>query len=177
MSLQFNVSSLAQEEIGSVREHTVDSRVLIGDEPSHGHVTGDVLLLRTNDGILATATLTGEQDEQCSRCLEATTEPLKLIVEEEFFLSVDPISGSRLAPPEDPDAFRVSAAHLLDMEEAVRQYWMSELPMQPLCATDCKGLCSECGQNLNESTCSCGPAIDERWGPLRELAQELKGTR
>lgn len=176
LSLHFNVSSLSQEEIGSTREHAVDCRVLIGDEPSHGHVKGDVVLLRTKDGILATAKLTGEQESQCSRCLDSTTVPLQLFVEEEYQLSVDPVSGVMLPPPEDPDAFRVSATHILDMEEAVRQYWTSAIPMQPLCRPDCKGLCAECGQNLNESSCSCSPAPDERWAGLRELARELKGT-
>ena len=175
MSLQFNVSLLSQEEIGAVREHTVDCRILVSDEPSHGLVTGVVALMRTNDGILATAQLTSEQAEQCSRCLEDMTVPLKLKVQEEFLLSVDPVSGSTLKPPDDPDTFSVSATHILDMDEAVRQTWTAALPIQPLCRPDCRGLCSGCGQNLNEGKCSCSPVPDERWGPLRELAQELKG--
>jgi uncharacterized metal-binding protein YceD (DUF177 family) len=120
MSLQFNVSLLSQEAIGSKREHAVDSRVLVSDEPRHGHVTGDVVLMKTIDGIFATAKLTGEQAERCSRCLEDMKIPLKLKIKEEFHLSVDPVSGTILAPPDDPDAFTVSAAHILDMEEAVR---------------------------------------------------------
>ena len=175
MSLQFNVSLLSQEEIGAVREHTVDCRILLSDEPSHGQVTGCVALMKTTDGILATAQLTGKQAEQCSRCLEGMTVPLKLEVQEEFLLSVDPVSGSTLRPPDDPDTFSVSAMHILDMDEAVRQAWTATLPIQPLCKPDCMGLCSECGQNLNEGNCSCSPVPDERWGPLRELAQELKG--
>ncbi len=175
MSLQFNVSLLSQEEIGAVREHTVDCRILVSDEPSHGQVTGVVALMRTNDGILATAQLTSEQAEQCSRCLEDMTVPLKLKVQEEFLLSVDPVSESTLKPPDDPDTFSVSATHILDMDEAVRQTWTAALPIQPLCKPACLGLCSECGQNLNEGTCSCSPVPDQRWGPLRELAQELKG--
>ncbi len=176
MSLQFNVSLLSQEEIGAVREHNIECRILVSDEPSHGQVTGTVALMRTHDGILATARLTGKQAEQCSRCLEDMTVPLKLKVQEEYLLSVDPVSGSTLAPPDDPDAFKVSATHVLDIEEAVRQAWMSAMPMQPLCKPECKGMCSECGQNLNEHNCSCSPMRDERWSTLRELAQELKGT-
>ncbi len=176
MSLQFNVSLLSQEEIGAVREHPVDCRILVGDEPSPGQVTGDVALMKTTDGILATAQLTGEQAQQCSRCLKGMMVPLKLKVKEEFLLSVDPVSGSRLKPPADPDRFRVSATHVLDMDEAVRQTWTAALPIQPLCKPECMGLCSECGQDLNEGKCSCSPVPDERWGALRELAQNLKGT-
>lgn len=176
MSLQFNVSSLSQEDVGAVREHQVDARLLIGDEPSHGHIQGDVGMLRTIDGILVTAELIGTQDEQCSLCLKEIKVPLQLKIQEEFFASVNPDSEAELPPPDDPDAFRISLTQILDIEETVRQSWLSALPMQPLCKPDCSGLCSECGQDLNQGSCSCAPALDERWGALQELAREMKGT-
>ena len=176
MSLQFNVSSLSQEAVGAVREHKVDARLLIGDEPSHSHVQGDMDMLRTIDGILVTAELIGTQDEQCSLCLKEIKVPLQFRVQEEFFASVNPGSEAEVSPPEDPDAFRISPTQILDIEEAVRQSWLSALPMQPLCKPDCSGLCSECGQDLNEGSCSCASALDERSGALQELAREMKGT-
>lgn len=176
MTLQFDVSLLSQEEIGAVREHSVDCRMLVGDEPSHGQVAGNVTLLRTLDGVLATASLTGSEDEQCSRCLEDIQVTLELNVQEEFIASVDAVSGAQLSPPDEPDAFRISGNQILNMEEAARQAWISARPIQALCKPDCSGLCSECGRNLNQSACSCSPAADERWGRLRELAQEMKGT-
>ena len=176
MTLQFDVSLLSQEEIGAVREHSVDCRMLVGDEPSHGRVIGQVTLLRTMNGVLATASLTGSEDNQCSRCLENIQVKLELRVQEEFIASVDAVSGAQLSPPDDPDAFRINANHILDMEEAARQAWISARPIQALCKPDCSGLCAECGRNLNQTSCSCSPAPDERWGRLRELAQEMKGT-
>ena len=125
MSLQFNVSSLSQEEVGAVREYAVDARLLIGDEPSHANVIGDVSMLRTMDGILVTAKLAGIQDEQCSLCLKEIKVPVKFKVREEFFASVDAVSTAVLPPPEDPDAFRIGSTHVLDLEEAVRQAWHS----------------------------------------------------
>ena len=176
MTLQFDVSLLSQEEIGAVHEHWVDCRMLIGDQPSHGRVIGDVTLLRTMDGIPATASLTGSENQQCSRCLEDIQVKLELRVQEEFIATVDAVSGAQLVPPDDPDAFRISGNQILDMEEAARQAWISARPIQALCNPDCSGLCPECGRNLNQSSCSCTPAPDERWGRLRELAQEMKGT-
>lgn len=176
MSLQFNVSSLSQEAVGDVREHTVDAWLLIGGEASHSHVHGDVGMLRTTDGILVTADLIATQDEQCSLCLKEIKVPLQLKIQEEFFASVNPGSEAELPPPEDPDVFRISLTQILDIEEAVRQSWLSALPMQPLCKPDCSGLCSECGQDLNQGACSCAPPLDERWGALQELAREMKGT-
>lgn len=176
MFLQFNVSLLSQEEVGAVREHAVDGRMLISDEPAHARVAGSVTMLRANDGILVTANLTGEHQAVCSRCLKEVALPLELAIQEEFALTIDLRSGTMLPPPDDPDVFRVDEHHVLDLEEAVRQAWMSALPIQPLCREGCRGLCPECGQDLNEKACSCSPAPDERWSGLRELAKELKGT-
>ena len=44
------------------------------------------------------------------------------------------------------------------------------LPVNPLCKTDCKGLCPQCGTNLNNGTCGCIPDEgDPRLAVLRGL--------
>ncbi len=46
------------------------------------------------------------------------------------------------------------------------------MPQKMLCKADCKGLCPQCGANLNESMCGCKPAGDPRLAALRELIIE-----
>lgn len=170
MSLLYNVSTLLREPMGSTREFDLDERVLVDtEEPRHERVAGSVSLLRTKDGVLATASLRGEQPERCSRCLRQLAVPMRLRVEEEYIATVDVRTGAKLARAEEPEAFLISAQQQLDLEEAVRQAWALALPMQPLCRADCKGLCARCGTDLNESACSCSPEEDERWGPLKKL--------
>ena len=41
----------------------------------------------------------------------------------------------------------------IDLEPLIREYLTLEIPIQPLCKPDCKGLCVECGENLNERLC------------------------
>ena len=101
---------------------------------------------------------------------------LELDIQEEFITTVNATTGTQLAPPENPDAFLISEKQILDLEEAARQAWVSARSIQALCKSDCAGLCPECGLNLNQTSCSCTPAPDERWGRLRELAQEMKGS-
>ena len=177
MSLLYNVSTLLREPIGSTREFDVDERVLVDtEEPRHERVTGSVVLLRTKDGVLATARLHGEQPERCSRCLRQLAVPMRLDIEEEFIATVDVRTGAKLARPEEPEAFLISAQQQLDLEEVVRQAWALALPMQPLCRPDCKGLCARCGTDLNESVCTCSPEEDDRWSPLKKLLVEMEGT-
>ena len=174
VSVQYNVSTLVQEPVGSVRRCSVDGDVRIDGE--RRHVRGEATFLRTQDGVLVTAELASVESEQCSRCLGDVTIPVEMTISEEYIATVDANTGAALKPPVDPEAFRVDEKHALNLEEAVRQSWAGALPMQPLCRQDCQGLCSRCGQDLNAAGCSCPPETDERWNALQALAQEVKGT-
>ena len=44
------------------------------------------------------------------------------------------------------------------------------LPMRSLCGDECRGICTQCGKNLNKGTCDCAPVTtDARWDSLRNL--------
>ena len=45
----------------------------------------------------------------------------------------------------------------VDVSADVREDILLEIPGFPLCAEGCKGLCAQCGQDLNEGTCDCAP--------------------
>lgn len=177
MPLQYNVATLLKEPVGSTRDYDLDSGVLIeNDEPHVERVAGHATLLRTNDGLLVTARVDGSQRERCSRCLREIAVPVHLEIVEQFYLSVDPVTGAKVPPPEDPDALRIDARHTLDLEDTVRQYWTVSRAMQPLCRPDCRGLCPRCGADLNGGECACPPEEDERWSTLRELMREREGS-
>ena len=57
----------------------------------------------------------------------------------------------------------------IDMEEIVRQEVVFNLPVRMVCSEDCKGLCPECGANLNEGPCKCTVSADPRWSALNKL--------
>jgi len=44
--------------------------------------------------------------------------------------------------------------------------------MKPLCHADCKGLCPQCGANLNLESCTCeNVQVDPRLAVLKNLLQ------
>jgi len=53
---------------------------------------------------------------------------------------------------EDENTFK---GDTLDPRETLRELIMSDLPDLPRCRPDCKGLCPQCGVNLNDETCDC----------------------
>jgi len=176
MPVQYNVSTLLREPVGSTREHEIDDAFVIdGEQPHRQEVRGRARLLKTKAGVLVTASLAGTEREVCSRCLREIDVPVRLDIEEEFHASTDPESGVRMPPPDDPEAFRIDSQQTLDLEEALRQGWAAAQPMRALCREDCRGLCSRCGKDLNEGSCGCPREEDERWGALRELAREREG--
>jgi uncharacterized protein len=44
---------------------------------------------------------------------------------------------------------------LIDLGQLMREQFVLALPMKPLCLETCKGLCPQCGVNLNQVTCMC----------------------
>jgi uncharacterized protein len=171
-AMLFNVSGLMQEGIGATRTHEVEG-VLRTDGREPEQVSGNVEMLRTKDGILVRSHLNLVEPEICSRCLQPLQETLSIEFEEEFLATVDVQSGRPLDERPDDDAFVVDQNHMLDLTEAVRQYREASAEMQPLCREDCKGLCPNCGQDLNSGECTCNAApIDTRWADLAGLLPE-----
>jgi uncharacterized protein len=169
-TMKINVAQLLKEQTGAVREYDIDET----DEGGFP-VRGNVRLLRTNQSILVTGTLETAVRCECSRCLEQFEYPLKIDIEEEYFLTSDPVTGLPLPPPIEAGAFLIDENHILDLGEAVRQYKITVLPMKPVCREDCAGLCPHCGLNLNYGTCECPPAPpDARWAPLLALRTKNK---
>lgn len=58
----------------------------------------------------------------------------------------------------------------LDLLSFSRDQIYLALPFQPRCREDCAGLCSQCGADLNDSTCACSfPSLDPRLAALAEI--------
>lgn len=98
----------------------------------------------------------------CDRCLEA--------FQREFTYNFEHILVQKLNG--DDDGYIVCDGGVLDLFELVRTDILLELPMKVLCDEDCKGLCPQCGKNLNFDSCECEKKqIDPR---LAGLSQFLK---
>jgi uncharacterized protein len=58
----------------------------------------------------------------------------------------------------------------IDLNELMREQFYLALPMKPLCREDCRGLCPQCGTNLNLGGCECDTGWhDPRLAPLKDL--------
>ncbi|MEO7545058.1 MAG: DUF177 domain-containing protein [Terrimesophilobacter sp.] len=150
---------------GEMRERVVDAPAPAGwgnaviavreGEPVHM----DVRLESLHDGILVTSSVTTVARGECVRCLIDIELPLEVEIQEIFAYSHDE------AFDYDVDGTQV------DLESLVRDAVVLALPFQPVCQTDCTGLCPQCGLRLLDNPGhEHEAAVDPRWAALSGLA-------
>lgn len=171
--MNFNVAQLLKEPSGFTKEYDLqeDIAALDPEIAPLSALTGQVQLIRTADGVYALGTLRTNLELNCSRCLDEFSYPLKFRLEEEFRPSIDIATGANLPYGEDDDsATRIDAHHILDLREVVRQDILLAMPPHPICRSNCAGLCSVCGQNLNDNP---HEHSDDRIDPRLEVLKQL----
>lgn len=152
MVLSYNVAALLRAAPGTTRRYPVDLAGLPIADDVHlaGPIEGEVRLAHTGRSILATADLSTAIEAHCSRCLGHVVEPISVRIEEEALPSIDIDSGRPVDPASEPDVLRLDANHELDLAQPVRDAISLAEPISVLCRSDCRGLCSVCGIDLNE---------------------------
>jgi uncharacterized protein len=111
----------------------------------------------------------------CGRCLE----PFEMPFDAAFDLRYVPYEhntgeGEREIAEDDlTTAYYREGA--LDITDMLREQFELALPMKPLCSEACRGLCPECGADLNRTECGCAPKWeDPRLAPLKGLLDRQK---
>lgn len=111
----------------------------------------------------------------CSRCLEPYWLPVTALIDLRY-LPASEMKTEEEREIEEED-FEVSYYRddQIDLTELLREQFYLALPMKPLCREECRGLCPQCGANLNVAACECRPRWeDPRLAPLRRLADRTR---
>lgn len=106
----------------------------------------------------------------CSRCLSEFTADLSSA------FTVFYTKGAVEQPEDEVELGEqdlISATYTgdeIDFTDEVAEQVLLELPYKPLCSEECKGLCTTCGADLNNSDCSCsGNAVSMAFSSLKGL--------
>lgn len=143
--LRLNVGFLITGAIGISRDFEFDyDKMPVGEDVTLTNFSGTARISRTPQGLLVQGNFKGEIPQECVRCLSEYSEHLAFEFTELYAFTKDNITDSGLLVPED--------AHL-DLAPLIHDYALLEVPISPLCKPGCKGLCTECGENLNEIDC------------------------
>ncbi|MEI6807655.1 MAG: DUF177 domain-containing protein [bacterium] len=145
-----NLDADGQEFTGEEPQEVLD----LADDPDVKPIGPIRYSIRVSDAgvsLVAHGVLKADLTAICARCAES----FKLTVCEPSFSVVREILNKDEA---------------IDLTPDIRESIILAFPTNPLCAPDCKGLCSRCGTNLNKRQCGCAnSAKDERWSVLKDL--------
>jgi uncharacterized protein len=143
--LRINVGFLLNAPISTSREINFDlTSINLGNDFDLKSLIGKVDLTRTPKGILLEAEFSSSMSAECVRCLEEFDQKLHTAFSELYAFHGKPVTESELIVPDDAN---------IDLLPLLREYLLIEIPIRLLCKEDCKGLCTECGENLNFITC------------------------
>lgn len=160
-TLQYNVSQLLKSDVGTTRSYDLESDEHMDlDDGGATAIRGRLKVTLTNFGILASVEATADLELTCARCLETFDLPADIKFQEEYQPLIDVATGLPSTTPRIDTAFSISQNHTIDLREAIRQHLLLSIELVPVCKSECKGLCPECGVNLNEEACKCPPQED-----------------
>jgi DUF177 domain-containing protein len=146
-------------------------------EPEEYRVAAPVHLLldihKERDAFRITGRVETRLELECGRCLESFEIPIGSTFELHYVHETDNTGAGEREIDEDALTTAYYRDNVLDLGDLMREQFQLVLPMKPLCAENCKGLCPECGTNLNKATCECRPKReDSRLAALKALLDE-----
>ncbi|HSP77877.1 MAG TPA: DUF177 domain-containing protein [Myxococcaceae bacterium] len=143
-------------------------------------------LRKVSGGVLLAARFTSRVSTPCKRCLAEA----KLELPVSFTLNLVPESLARGGEGLDEDGAEQDKGlgesggsfaledvdeelfdgKVIDLAPILREQLLLALPMNAVCREDCRGLCTQCGQNLNEGQCGCDTRfVDPRFAVLKNF--------
>ena len=137
-------------------------------EENHGHksVIQDIRVV----GDLATSVETA-----CARCLEPVTRDVKRNYELLYRPRGADAGRQEISVTQAEAEIGYYDGEGIDLKDILREQILLWVPMKVVCREDCKGLCPQCGQNLNQGECHCPGAVgDARWDALKGLKEKLE---
>lgn len=144
-SLRTNIGFMLNKPIGFSRDfHLEYEEIFLPPDLNVKDLACQYRLSRTSEGLLFQGNLQGKIEMDCARCLETNWMPVNAEIDEIFFFPDKVKDDSEQMIPEDG---------YIDLAETFREFLLLELPITPVCSPDCKGVCIECGQNLNKGSC------------------------
>lgn len=135
--------------------------------PAGAPVDLDLRLESVLDGVLVSGTVHAPIAAECGRCLEPVTDSVDVDVQELFVYE----------PTDAEDEQPLLSGDFIDIEPLVRDAVVLGLPLNPVCAEDCRGLCATCGARVADIEDNhIHEDLDPRWTTLAQLREGASST-
>ncbi len=133
-------------------------------------VAVDLEIHKDKERFRLVGTVRTELELPCSRCLEPFRLPVDASFDQRFLPSSAMATQEEREVQEDDFEISYYRDDQIDLNQLLREQFYLVLPMKPLCQDGCRGLCPQCGTNLNTGTCTCDATWqDPRLAALKDL--------
>lgn len=166
-------------DLGKIRQ--ADTRYDRTFEPSEVEMPGDPYRIvapvqigfdihKDKEQFRLVGTVRTELELPCSRCLEDFRFPVNLDFDQRYLPQAVASADEETEVVEEDLETSFYHDEQIDLNELLREQFYLALPMKPLCREECRGLCPQCGTNLNTGMCECAAAWeDPRLAALKQL--------
>lgn len=148
--------------------------VSLGEEGRPASVQAHLDVSKTGQEVIIAGSLRAGLQLQCSRCLKDFRTDLDIPISVVYHPMEERSAGDRHELKNDEMDLGYYREEI-DVEELFREQILLNTQMKPLCDENCKGICPQCGTDLNISGCSCSTQQgDPRLEVLRKLLEKGK---
>lgn len=126
----------------------------------------DLEATTVGEGVLIRGVIETELSAECRRCLAGVPVRIRDTVDMLF----EPLAPGE-AEELGGEVYSLPArGDQLDIREALREQLVLRIPDFVVCSESCRGLCPQCGAELNHTNCECVPeAPPSAWGALKDI--------
>ncbi len=109
----------------------------------------------------------------CARCLEPVVEDINRDFDLYYRKQAEVAKAEEVHLKQDDTEIGFYQGEGLFLSDVLAEQVNLVIPMKVICRSDCRGLCPQCGANLNSEECRCETrAVDPRLAPLSRLKQD-----
>lgn len=152
--------------------YRVSEKFVIDDEDflSKTHLDKSIVFsgefYKVDESVILNGTVMYTVEDKCARCLDEFDNKVEARFEALIVKQLDEDSES------DEIQLKLTDG-CVDLQETIKQIIYLSMPMKSLCSKDCKGICPNCGVNLNNDNCKCEDNLtDPRFDKLRDLLKD-----
>ena len=126
-------------------------------------------LTRVGDDVYLKGKVITDVVASCSRCLDTLSYPIHNDLKSHFVSPDRYISAREVELHASDIDTEVYENQQIDLTQSVRDGILLAVPVICLCKENCKGICSQCGKNLNQGLCKCSNEsfVDSRLEALK----------
>lgn len=141
--MKIDIKNILNEEEGAVEEGRFEEKMMLEGLDLVEPVEGKYRLIRLEDAVYVHVIFRTVARINCARCLTS----FEFQVEKEF--------DREFAFKPNEDQLQIGKDNQAEVSSALREEIILAFPHKPLCNEACKGLCPDCGKDLNVETCNC----------------------